>query len=95
VGCFTPAVELTWRDNSAIEDGYQVWARWYRGTYYCYPPGSGARDAGTYEGEGLIASLGANVTTFRAQVDHCDPPTGYWFWVVAKKDRGALCFSAP
>jgi hypothetical protein len=90
IGTFVDSstVELSWTDNSAIEDGYEVWARWYRGTFYCYPPGSVARDAGTYEGEGGIVSLGPNVTTFRVQVDHCDPPTEYWFWVVAKKDGG-------
>ena len=83
-------IELTWSDNSAVEDGYEVWVRWYRGTYYCYPPGSGgAKDAGISEGEGVVAALGPNVTTYRTYVDNCDPPTEYWFWVVAKKDGGS------
>jgi hypothetical protein len=83
-------VELSWTDNSTVEDGYEVAARWYRGTYGCYPPGSVARDAGVYEGEGVFAELGPNVTTYRVSViDHCDPPTIYWFSVVAKKDGGS------
>jgi titin len=85
-------IELTWTDNSAVEDGYEVWARWYRGSFYCYPPGSQFHDAGTYEGEGPIAELGPNATSFRAAGyygDSCDPPTEYWFWVVAKKDGGS------
>ena len=83
-------VELRWTDNSAVEDGYMVAARWYRGTMGCYPPGSVARDAGTWEGEGVWAELGPNVTTYRTSViDHCDPPTIYWFSVVARKDGGS------
>jgi hypothetical protein len=82
-------VELRWTDNSAVEDGYMVAARWYRGTWGCYPPGSVARDAGVYEGEGVWAEVGPNVTTYRTSViDHCDPPTVYWFSVVARKDGG-------
>jgi titin len=82
-------IELSWTDNSAVEDGYMVAARWYRGTMGCYPPGSVARDAGVYEGEGVWAELGPNVTTYRTSViDHCDPPTVYWFSVVARKDGG-------
>ena len=48
-----------------------------------------ARDAGTYEGEGVIASLGPNVTTYRIALDNCDPPTIYWLSVMAKKDGGS------
>jgi hypothetical protein len=85
-------LELSWSDNSAVEDGYEVWVGWYRGSYYCYPPGSGARDAGTREGEAVVASLGANTTTYRgARFDDsasCDPPTTTWYYVVAKKDGG-------
>jgi titin len=82
-------VELRWTDNSAVEDGYMVAARWYRATMGCYPPGSGARDAGVFEGEGVWAELGPNVTTYRTSViDHCDPATIYWFSVVARKDGG-------
>ena len=56
----------------------------------CYPPGPGGRDAGTFEGEGVWIELGANVTTLRASVlDSCDPPTIYWFSVVARKDGGS------
>lgn len=85
-------LELTWSDNSTVEDGYEVWVGWYRGSYYCYPPGSGAQDAGTWEGEGVAASLGPNTTSYRATLyddsGTCDPPTVYWYWVVAKKDGG-------
>jgi hypothetical protein len=83
-------VELSWADNSAIEDGYEVLVSWYRGTFYCYPPGTTIYDTGTYEGEGVLVELGPNVTTYRASViDHCDPPTIYWFSVVARKDGGS------
>ena len=86
----TQTIALSWSDNSAIEDTYQVWLRWYRGTYYCYPPGyEGAVDAGTYEGEGLVAELPANSMTYNATPvndDSCG--TTYSFYVVATRDGG-------
>jgi hypothetical protein len=84
-------LELTWTDNSNVESGYQVWVRWYRGTMGCYADEGGAQDTGTYEGEGPVANLPANSTTYLAtQISDlsCHPPTSYWFFIVATRDGG-------
>jgi hypothetical protein len=84
-------IELRWSDNSAVEDGYEVWLSWFRGSYYCYGPGPGANDAGAVEGESLIALLAANTTTYRTTAynnDGCNPPTTFWYYVVATRDGG-------
>jgi hypothetical protein len=49
------AVEYTWADNSAIEDGYEVWVD------YWYPSCSG--DSGMYGGTELVVRLPANSTS--------------------------------
>jgi hypothetical protein len=61
----------------------------------CYTEGDGAYDAGTSEGEALVADLPTNSTTYLAtQVsDNCFPVTSYWFYVVATKDGGRSDFS--
>lgn len=96
-------LELTWRDNSAVEDGYEVWLSYYRPTMGCYN-GTGAVDTGTLEGEELVATLPANSTSYRVpqRVDNlCIPATTYSYYIVATKDGGrsdpsdAVSASAP
>jgi hypothetical protein len=82
-------LELRWRDNSAFEDGYQVWVYYYRGSMACNTGGTGAIDAGTWEMQYVIAELPANSTTYRAapiSTDACG--TSAWYYVVAMKDGG-------
>ncbi len=84
-------VDLAWNDNSAVEDGYQVWLVWYRTSMGCYPPGyEGTVDSGYSEGEVMLAELPANAVTYRMTFagDSCEPPTYYWVYVVATKDGG-------
>ena len=78
-------VMLKWNDNSALEDGYQVWQHW------SYGDCNGS--AGVYEGTTLIAELGAGSTEFSFTPDEfaCGPdgPGSYFaYYVVATKDGG-------
>ena len=67
-------VELTWDDNSAFEDGYEVWE--VECTGLCNSDGSTIAR--------LIAVLPPNSTLYRG----ADISSGYWVWVVARKDGG-------
>jgi len=69
-------VDLTWNDNSAVEDGYQVWG------FVNNCPTEGACETGdkTY----LIAEPPANSTTYRR--DSCGHDE--YVWVLAVKERG-------
>jgi hypothetical protein len=71
-----PAIDLTWTDNSSVEDGYQVWRVFtYCDDYYgCY----------TYYSE--IATLGPNATSYRDS--GLNPGESYTYVVVALKDGG-------
>jgi hypothetical protein len=74
-------LNLTWNDNSAVEEHYQVW-----GSYRYYPPCPevGACDAGYYEFDGMLAELPANSTAYR-----CEGCASYYqFYVLAVKDGG-------
>jgi fibronectin type III domain protein len=69
-------IDLSWTDNSSVEDGYEVWqvvnsCGYY---YYCYPYYS------------LLEVLPANATSFRHS--GLDPNTFYSYVVVARKDGG-------
>ena len=55
-------LQLTWLDNSAVEDGYEVWEFVIEGD--CCYEGSGC-SSGWSEGDILIARLPANTTTYR------------------------------
>ena len=57
-------IELTWSDNSAIEQTYEVWLM----SGSCCP-GAGPCDAGVYEN--LIAELPANSTSWRTSGFYC------------------------
>lgn len=76
---------FSWSDNSALEDGYQVWVTWGYGVCDGF-------SAGWYEGESLIAELPAGSTSFRytETVIGCGFPdqgaNGYF--VVATRDGG-------
>ena len=71
-------LELTWNDDSAVEDGYQVWAY----TSSCCTVICNAFDP--YAGEWLLAELPPNST--RARI--ATPAGCYQLWVVATKDGG-------
>lgn len=73
------AVELRWEDNSAVEDGYQVW----RSYWYCDPdPYYG----GCYEVQEPIVTLGPNVTSYSDTIYWSDSSA---YFVVALKDGGS------
>jgi hypothetical protein len=82
-------VELSWNDNSAVEDGYQVWLHY--ATWNCCPNG-GACDAGVYEGASPIAELPANSRTYRYVPSGGTESCGfaaYGYFVMATKDGGS------
>jgi titin len=72
-------VDLTWTDNSAVEDGYRVYRyTWYCDYWDCYPYAETfdvAADATSYRDTGLT------------------PGTYYWYYVEALKDGGVSDFS--
>lgn len=85
-------LQFTWSDNSAVEDGYQLWGRFAHGD--CCPDwGSGGGDgcsSGYYEGEEPIMDVPAGSTTVRFTGGGCGilGYPYYSFFVVAKKDGG-------
>lgn len=71
-------LELTWNDDSAVEDGYQVWIY----TSSCCTAICNTFDP--YAGEWVLAELPANSTRVRIAT-----PVGcYQLWVVALTDGG-------
>jgi hypothetical protein len=89
---------FTWSDNSATEDGYQLWGRFAHGD--CCPGwDSGGGDgcsSGYYEGEEPILDVPAGSTSARFTGTGCGI-LGYpynSFFVVAKKDGGVSSPSA-
>ena len=82
--------ELGWTDNSAVEDGYEVWA------YSMWIPccDSGGCASGYSEGDYLIAKIPANSTTYRTPVDSSLGDCGSTeFWVRATNGTGFSTFA--
>jgi hypothetical protein len=79
-------IELTWNDNSAVEDGYQVW--FYYEYFYCPCGEIGGCNSGSEMGETVVADLPANSTTHRvpALVAACNVVSFYY--IRATKDGG-------
>jgi hypothetical protein len=73
-------IELTWTDNSSVEEGYQVITYVQQGS----PDNAGMSE---YEG-GVIAEVAANSTTARVPNMSPSPYTSVFYFVVAKKDGG-------
>lgn len=72
-------LELVWTDNSAVEEGYEVWVVF----------GQGSPDhSGWFEGEWLMTVLPPNSTSYRVEVGPPTPYTSLSYYVVAKKDGG-------
>jgi hypothetical protein len=71
------SLDLTWTDNSAVEDVYQVWAEIGWGPTCT---GGGACDAVVYTYDFIVAELPANSRSY-----HCTSCAGAVLWVVAKK----------
>ena len=74
------AVELSWSDNSAVEDGYEVWIQIIGASYLdceltCY----------TEISDYVIGDLPANSTSYTCYNECADRPT----YVKAKKDAGS------
>jgi hypothetical protein len=80
VDASTGNVDLTWNDNSNVEEKYVLWA-----TYIYYPPcpDVGACDAGYYEYNVVLAELPANSTAY-----HCEGCATYELTLMAFKDGG-------
>jgi hypothetical protein len=70
------AIDLTWTDNSSVEDGYEV-RQWYCDYSYWEP----------YCYYFPVASLGPNATTYHAT--GLSPGEAYTYVVVATKDGGS------
>ena len=71
------AIDLTWTDNSAFEDGYEVWRLLTNCDYYY----------GCYSYWDVIATVAANATSYRDV--GLNPGEFYQYFVVAKKDGGS------
>jgi hypothetical protein len=80
-------VQLSWTDNSAVEDGYQVWFSYGYGSCSC---GASACNADWYEGTYVVAQLPANTTSYVAAPLYGDVcrPTVTSYYVVAINDGG-------
>jgi hypothetical protein len=76
----TGNVDLTWNDNSNVEEKYQLWAHYI---YYPPCPDEGACDAGYYEYDVVIAEPPANSTSY-----HCEGCATYELTLMAVKDGG-------
>jgi hypothetical protein len=83
------AHQLTWSDNSSVEDGYQV----IRYMSYCYPdPFSSGRQEGDY----VAATLPANTTSYVLEALPEDPCAVLMnVFVIAIKDGGDSYYSWP
>ena len=82
--------ELAWSDNSAVEDGYEVWG------YSQYIPccDAGGCDSGYSEGDYLIARLPANSTVYRTAPTIPQGPCGtHALMVRATKGAGVSTFA--
>jgi hypothetical protein len=86
-------VRFTWIDNSALEDGYEVWASFSYGD--CCPDwASGGGDgcsSGWYEGDAPIGEVPAGATEYRHTTGTACGIPEYGileYWVVAKKGTG-------
>ena len=73
------SLEFAWSDNSAVEDGYEVWAI----TGYGSPDHSG-----WFEGEAVIAVLPVNATEWRTAKVISMPYQSVTYYLVATKDGG-------
>jgi hypothetical protein len=83
--------ELAWTDNSAVEDGYEVWG--YSAYIPCCGEGEGC-PSGYSEGEYLIARLPANSTAYRTTDDPGVGPCGiHALMVRATKGAGFSNFA--
>jgi titin len=72
-------LELIWTDNSAVEEGYEVWVF----------VGQGSPDnAGWSESEWLVTVLPPNSTSYREEVGPPIPYSSLTYCVVARKDGG-------
>lgn len=88
----TPAngqIDLTWRDHSAVEDGYRVFLTEYINDPSCAPwfDGTGSN----YDVTWTLATLPPNATAFRTTLpesDPCDPAAEFRYTVIATKDGG-------
>jgi titin len=82
-GIDAQTVEVTWTDNSVVEDGYEVWVYSpYCGYYYCYY---------YYYSWFSIASLPANSASFTYTASDA---YSYTYYVVARKDGGYSDYSS-
>lgn len=83
--------ELAWSDNSAVEDGYEVWG--YAAYIQCVAEGDGYA-SGFSEGVYLIARLPANSTVHRTTDDPGVGPCGtHTLMVRATKGAGFSTFA--
>jgi hypothetical protein len=72
--------QLTWSDNSSVEDGYQVWLSTYAGN---------CESSGGSVDEILIAELPAGSTVYDAAAETLIPcEYSAWYYVLAAKDGG-------
>lgn len=84
-------VRFNWSDNSAVEDGYQLWVRWAHGDCNA--------STGWYEGESLIAELPIGSTSYdytpvELGCGPDEPGSYYGYFVVAARDGGRSSPSA-
>ena len=75
------AVDLTWTDNSTVEDGYEVWA--LIGSWVCYGWDPCYWVVDDYQ----VGDLAANTTSYRCPAESCGG-AGSLIHVKARKDSG-------
>lgn len=73
-------LQLTWIDNSAVEDGYEVWEHTSQAP-------CGGYDSGTSEGDNLVARLPANTITYRTPGVLGEDLCGYSHWLEVRATR--------
>lgn len=72
-------LELVWTDNSAVEEGYEVWVMVGQGDQY---------HSGWWDYEWLVTVLPPNSTSYRVEVGPPIPYSTLGYYVVARKDGG-------
>ena len=72
-------LELIWSDNSAVEEGYEVWVMYGQGDEY---------HSGWWDYEWLVTVLPPNSTSYREWVGPPVPYTSLTYYVVARKNGG-------
>jgi len=90
----TETVELTWNDNSAVEDGYRVWLVQMKCIFACPQFDPECEYYGFCDQTILIADLAANSTVYTGRIIRNEAYPYEFVYVVATKDGASSDASA-